>query len=299
MATILPMTGELSNPAAAPRTSCHVSPAMTSRDDEAAGFLRYHWQRQPQIAIVLGTGMHCLSREMAIEAEFPYAEVPGFPRSTAPGHRGRLLCGTLPEWGNLPAVMLDGRWHLYEGYSVDEVTAAIRALARLGTDTLVLLNAAGGLNFRLRVGDLVIVDDHLNFHFQTPAIAWSGATRGPCFARPVYDLELAQRASDAACRLKIPAHRGIYAAMLGPTYETRAEYRMLRQLGADVVGMSTVPEALIAAHLGMRVLAISTVTNVPFVDHGGHTSGDAVLEAAREAQPRVSRLLRDVLPAAK
>jgi len=294
MATILPMT-EPAPSAANAVAQVHHSPATTTRDEEAAGFLRYHWPRTPSVAIVLGTGMHGLVRDLAIEAEFSYAEIPGFPRSTAPGHRGRLLCGTLPACGNLPAVMLDGRWHLYEGYSADEVTAAVRALAQLGTQTLVLLNAAGGLNFRLRVGDLVIVDDHLNFHFQTPATPWTAATRGPCYSRPIYDLDLAHSAAAAACRLNIPAQRGVYAAMLGPSYETRAEYRMLRQLGADVVGMSTVPEALTAAHLGLKVLAISTVTNVPFVEHGGHTSGDAVLDAAREAQPRVGRLLREVL----
>lgn len=298
MATIFPMTDSPpSSVEPRERVSLHESPAMTTREEEAAGFLRFHWPRAPQVAIVLGTGMHCLSRDLAIEAEFPYAEIPGFPRSTAPGHRGRLLCGTLPACGDLPAVMLDGRWHLYEGYSADDVTVAVRTLARLGLRTLVLLNAAGGLNPRLRVGDLVIVDDHLNFHFQVPALPWTSATRGPCHARPIYDPDLAHAAASAACRLGIPAQRGVYAAMQGPSYETRAEYRMLRQLGADVVGMSTVPEALTAAHLGLRVLAISTVTNVPFVDHGGHTSGDAVLEAAREAQPRVGRLLREVLQA--
>lgn len=249
---------------------------------------------RPAVVVILGTGMHELAARVEVQREIRYADIPGFLPCTAPGHAGRLLLG---HWSGTPVVVLDGRCHLYEGHPPDRITLPVRVGQALGADRLVVTNASGGLNPRLRTGDVLLVEDHLNLTFANPLIGPPHAEFGPRFpdlCRP-YDEALLNLAERTARRYDFAAPRGVYAAMTGPNYETRAEYRMLRLLGADVVGMSTVPEALIAAQLGMRTLALSIVTNLCRPDTPRETTAAEVLHDAEGAQPRVAALLEAVM----
>lgn len=257
-------------------------PDSNSRALDAANEVRRRWSQTPTAAIILGTGLGDLAKEVETYAEIPYAEIPHFPRSTALSHRGRLICGRI---GNATVVVMDGRCHLYEGYSVEQVTLPVQVLAQLGVKRLIISNASGGMNPRYRSGDIVLLDDHLDLTWKFKPLPDSQVAV-PRLARQIdrcYDESLIQQAFTIARRCDIPAHRGVYAALTGPNYETRAEYRMLRRLGADVVGMSTVPEAVAAASLKMRVLALSVVTNVATPDCPTKTSAEQVVADAKRA----------------
>ena len=222
------------------------------------------------------------------EFELPYEQIDGWPRCTAPGHAGRLVCGQL---AGTPLMAVDGRFHAYEGHSIEELVLPVRLLAALGASTLIVSNAAGGLNPRLATGDLVVIANHINLLGRGRFPPGRSSPRG----ESPYDDSLRQQALALARRELIPATEGTYVAVAGPNYETRAEYRFLRRIGGDVVGMSTVPEVTAATQLGLRTLALSVVTNVARPDVPRHTTSDEVVAAANLAAPRLCRLVECVI----
>jgi purine-nucleoside phosphorylase len=249
---------------------------------------------QADIAVILGTGLGDLTEDVDSSAVIPYRDIPGFPRSTALAHKGRLVCG---ELGGRPIVMLQGRCHLYEGYTAGELCLPTRVLATLGVKTLVVTNAAGGLNPRYSVGDVMAIDDHICLM----GLAGLSPLPADCrerLPRPVarlYDAELIQQATAIACQNAFQLHCGTYVGVTGPTYETRAEYRAFRRIGGDCVGMSTIPEVLTAAACGMKVLGLSTVTNVARPDAPQVVSAEEVASVAAMALPKVRSILRGIL----
>ncbi|MCA9166530.1 MAG: purine-nucleoside phosphorylase [Planctomycetales bacterium] len=261
---------------------------------EAADAVRGYWNQPARIGIVLGTGLSQLATQIEADCCVPCHQIPHLPSATALGHKGQWVCGKL---GSVPVIALDGRFHRYEGYSLQQITLPIRIMRQLGVDTLILSNASGGVSPRLNSGDILVIDDHLNLMWDNPLIGPNEETLGPRFpdmSRP-YNEGLITAALEIARQRGYAASRGVYAAFTGPNYETRAEYRMLRYLGADVIGMSTVPEVIVAAQAGMRVLALSVVTNVCQPDTLGTTSGSEVLEIARSTEPKVTDLVQELI----
>jgi purine-nucleoside phosphorylase len=269
---------------------------LAERTAEAGAAVRSRWPGRPTLALVLGSGLGPVADTMELEAEIAYDEVPHLPVPTALSHRGRLLCGRL---AGLPAVAFQGRLHLYEGHALAEATLPVRLAAALGATVLALTNAAGGLDPRYLVGDLVVLDDHIHLLFANPLTGPDDdrcKPRSPGMCRP-YDRELAALALAAGGGAGLRIWSGVYAAVSGPSYETRAERRMLRRLGADLVGMSTVPEAIVAAHAGLRTLALSVVTNRALPDAPEVDDADAVVAAAGAAAAAVRTVLLDVAAA--
>lgn len=252
----------------------------------------------PSVGIILGSGLSSLGDSLTETVAIDGASIPHYPQATAPGHRGQLLLGKL---AGLPVCLLDGRLHRYEGHEFDAIVYPVRLMIALGIRTLVVSNASGGVNENYRPGDLVILDDHINLMWGSPLRGTNIDQLGPRFPDMScpYDPELTERAIQAATGEGIPVHRGVYLALSGPTYETPAEYRMARTLGADLVGMSTVPEVIAARHAGIRVLGISVVSNVftvPQADSAG-TSGDDVIATVARVTPAVTRVVMSVLAA--
>ncbi len=250
----------------------------------------------PQVGIILGSGLGALAEEVDAVASIPYAEIPGFAQSSVEGHMGRLVFGTLE--GKQVAVM-QGRLHFYEGYDLQQVTFPVRVMRALGADTLIVTNAAGGLNPAFQVGDLMLIEDHINilgWGGQNPLIGANDSALGPRFPgmNPAYDPDLLRMAEDAALICNVPVRRGVYIVVAGPNYETRAEIRLLRQWGADAVGMSTVPEVIVARHAGTRVLGISNITNLALTD-GEPANHQEVLAVAEESRPRFMRLMKAIV----
>ena len=248
----------------------------------------------PDVAIILGTGLGGLADEMDVEARIPYGDIPGFPLSTVESHAGRLLSGTL---AGRSVVAMQGRVHLYEGYSPQEIAFPVRVLARLGARTLVVSNACGGMHPLWSPGDLMLIADHINLLGTNPLVGPNDDRLGPRFpdmSEP-YDAELRSLARAVALALGVPLREGVYVAVTGPNLETRAEYRMLRAFGADVVGMSTVPEVITAVHMGLRVLGLSIITDQCLPDALAPAALDQILAVAREAEPRLTALVRGVI----
>lgn len=248
----------------------------------------------PDVAIILGTGLGGLADEMDVEARIPYGDVPGFPLSTVESHAGRLLAGTL---AGRRVVAMQGRVHLYEGYSPQEIAFPVRVLARLGARTLVVSNACGGMHPLWSPGDLMLIADHINLLGTNPLVGPNDDRLGPRFpdlSEP-YDVELRSLARAVALALGVALREGVYVAVTGPNLETRAEYRMLRAFGADVVGMSTVPEVITAAHMGLRVLGLSIITDQCLPDALAPASLEQILAVARAAEPRLTALVRGVI----
>ncbi len=262
--------------------------------DEAVGSIRRHWDRRPKFGIVLGTGAGIIAEHISSEATLPYGSIENFPVSTATGHQGNLVCGTL---GGHEVVAMQGRFHLYEGYDVDAATLPIHVMQAMGVEVLFVSNAAGGLNPKFVSGDVMAMESHLDFMNQTSR----QMAVDPVLGRPVmrsdraYNAELIEVAMSHSRRAGFGLHRGVYAAMLGPNYETRAEYRFLGRMGADVAGMSTVPEATVAARYGIKVLAISIITNVAKPDVLEATSGEEVIDAAQIAAPKLKSIVTAVM----
>jgi purine-nucleoside phosphorylase len=252
------------------------------------------WGGAPTVGIILGSGLGPLTERVGVAAEFDYAELPHFPRSTVAGHSGRLLCG---ELAGRVAVVMEGRFHRYEGWSMAQVTYPVRVMRALGCEVLVVSNASGGLNPAYASGDVMVIDDHINLFFDNPLFGVNDEALGPRFPdmSAPYDTALSDAALAAARRLDCAAHRGVYAGFTGPSFETRAEYRMLRKLGADAVGMSTVPEVIVANHAGMRVLGVSVITNLCRPDCLAATGHEEVLAAAAGASQRLSAIVETVL----
>ncbi len=243
---------------------------------------------------MLGTGLGALADMIDVDAAIPYGELPGFPVPTVETHSGRLLLGALD---GTPVAVMQGRFHRYEGYSLQEVTFPIRVLARLGAKTLVVSNISGGMNPLWKVGELVLIDDHINLLGDSPLIGPNVDELGPRFpdmSEP-YDVALQERAMEAALDMGIRLNRGVYVAVPGPALETRAEYRMLRAMGADVVGMSTVPEVIVARHMSMRVLGLSIITDACLPDALEPADVSRIIEAATSAEPHLTRLIERVV----
>ena len=260
----------------------------------AAAFLESRLPFVPRLAVVLGSGLGQLVDELEDPATVSFADVPGFPPATVPGPAGTFVAGRLD---GAEVLFQRGRYHMYEGHPPDVVAAPVRVAATLGVESLVLTNAAGGVRASLEPGDLVLLDDHINAMARSPLVGLveDGETRFPDMSEP-YDAALQRLTLAAAADLGVDLERGVYAAVLGPAYETAAEVRMLARLGADVVGMSTVPEVLVARARGLRVLAISVVTNKAAGLGGGPLTHEEVVEVGREAGGKLARLLRAVIP---
>lgn len=270
--------------------SAHVLEAI----ERAADVVRARFPTRPAAGVILGTGLGGLAREIAVEASIGYEEIPGFPLSTVESHAGRLLCGTL---AGRPVVAMQGRFHRYEGYTLQQATFPVRVLRALGADTLVVSNACGGMHPLWAPGDLMLIADHVNLLGDNPLVGHNDARLGPRFpdmSQP-YDPALRALAREVAASLRVPLREGTYVAVAGPSLETRAEYRMLRALGADVVGMSTVPEVIVAVHGGMRVLGLSIITDQCLPDALEPATVERIIAVASEAEPKLTALVRGVL----
>jgi purine-nucleoside phosphorylase len=270
------------------------SQTLMGRLDAAVAEVRRHCDLSPRVGIVLGTGLGRLADEISGACAVPYSTVPGFVLPTVESHEGRLILGTL---SGVPVAGLQGRLHRYEGHTLPQVVFPVRVLRRLGADVLILTGACGGLVPEWSEGDLVLLEDHINLMGDNPLIGPNEDELGPRFpdmSEP-YDAGLRSKAKDAAGRLGITLREGVYAAVTGPNLETRAEYRMLRGLGADVVGMSTVPEVIAARHSGMRVLAVSIVTDLCDPDHLEVADIARIIDNARAAEPHLTRLIGSVV----
>jgi purine-nucleoside phosphorylase len=260
----------------------------------AAGAVRRRAPSPPSVGIILGTGLGGLAEEIAVEAAIPYDEIPGFPLSTVESHVGRLLLGQL---GGRSVVAMQGRFHRYEGYDLGQVTFPVRVLHALGAETLIVSNACGGMHPLWSPGDLMLIADHINLLGENPLVGPNDDRLGPRFPdmSAPYDTGLRAVARAAALELGITLREGVYVAVAGPNLETRAEYRMLRALGGDVVGMSTVPEVIVANHQGMRVLGLSIITDQCLPDALEPASIDRIIAAARGAEPSLRRLVARVM----
>lgn len=248
----------------------------------------------PIAGIVLGSGLGNLANDLDVQFEIPYEIIPNFPKSTVQGHLGKLLFGTL---GNQFVVMMAGRFHYYEGYDMQEVTFPIRVMKALGIATLFLSNAAGGMNPDFKVGDIMILTDHINQFPEHPLRGPNDerlGTRFPDMSEP-YNLNLIKFAFDIAKKESISLKKGVYVGLQGPTYETSAEYKWLHTIGGDAVGMSTVPETIVAIHAGIQVFAASIITDLGIADHVEKVSHEAVLAAANIAAPKLATLIKELI----
>ncbi|MDB4907497.1 MAG: punA [Gemmatimonadetes bacterium] len=276
----------------APRTDGPLH--SVERIERAVRAVRERFAVTPRVAIVLGTGLGRLAQEIDVETAIDYRDIPDFPLSTVESHAGRLLCGTL---GGHAVIAMQGRFHRYEGYSLQQVTFPVRVLRALGADTLFVSNACGGMRPDWAPGDLMLIEDHLNLLGDNPLIGANDdrlGARFPDMSEP-YDGELRALAHAVASSLRIPLREGVYAAVAGPNLETRAEYAMLRRLGADVVGMSTVPEVIVAVHAGMRVLGLSIITDACIPETLEPASLEQIIAVANRAEPQLTALVRGVL----
>jgi len=267
------------------------APALFERIEATAELVRKRTSLKPGVGIILGTGLGGLAKEIEVEVSIPYQEIPGFPLSTVETHAGRLLLGHL---GARPVVAMQGRFHRYEGYGLTEVTFPVRVLRALGAETLVVSNACGGMNPLWGPGDLVLLSDHINLLGDNPLVGSNDERLGPRFPdmSAPYDPELRALARAVALELGIVLREGVYVAVPGPSLETRAEYRMLRAMGADVVGMSTVPEVIVAVHAGMRALGVSIITDQCLPDALDPADIDRIVATAAKAEPSLTRLIR-------
>jgi len=261
---------------------------------EAVQAIRRQWDSPAEVGIILGTGLGALAGEITAEARIEYSSIPHFPRSTTHSHAGQLVCGQL---AGLAVVAMEGRLHAYEGYTQQQITFPVRVMRALGAKLLIASNASGGMNPQYCKGDIVVIDDHINLMNGNPLIGVNDDRLGPRFPdmSAPYDPVLIDRALGIARREKIAVQRGVYVAVTGPNLETRAEYRFLRTIGADVVGMSTVPEVLVAVHAGMRVLGLSIVTDICLPDALQPVSLQEILAVAASAEPKLRKIVLGVL----
>lgn len=263
---------------------------------EAADFIKNRCSLQPAAGIVLGSGLGNFTSEIDTVAEIPYSDIPHFPVSTVEGHSGRLIFGTV---AGKNIVAMAGRFHFYEGYTPEQVVFPIRVLKMLGIKVILLSNAAGGVQRNFKVGDVMIINDHISFDTFNPLIGKNNDRLGPRFpdmSEP-YKKELIQYAKEIAAQANISVHEGVYFGVTGPTFETRAEYRMIEKLGGDVVGMSTVQEVIAAVHMGLPVFAMSIITDIGIRDEDNIITHEEVLQAAKEAEPKLTHIFRELIRA--
>ena len=267
---------------------------LRERIDAAVAVVRPRVAETPVAGIILGTGLGSFADVVDISAEIPYTEIPGFVVSTVAGHAGRLVVGRV---AGRPIVGMEGRFHLYEGYDTGQVTFPVRVMKALGADVLIVSNACGGMNPDLHKGDILLIDDHINLRAANPLVGTNDDELGPRFpdmSRP-YDPDL-MASAESICREEGIRHmRGVYVGVVGPNLETRAEYRFLRTVGADVVGMSTVPEVIVAVHAGMRVLGLSVVTDMCLPDELEPAKIEDIIAAAQSAEPKLAKIVTGVV----
>jgi purine-nucleoside phosphorylase len=262
--------------------------------DETIHFLRSKTSSEPSVGIILGTGLGGLVKEIAVETVIDYSDIPHFPVSTVESHKGKLIFGTL---GGKKIVAMQGRFHYYEGYTMQQVTFPVRVMKFLGVKTLLISNAAGGMNPHFTKGDLMLITDHINLLGDNPLIGHNDDEFGPRFPDMTepYSRELIALAESVALDLKIRVQKGVFVAVSGPNLETKAEYRFLRGIGADVVGMSTVPEVIVAVHQSMRVLGFSIMTDECFPDALKPVSLQEVIAVANGAEPKLTSIMKEVV----
>jgi purine-nucleoside phosphorylase len=268
--------------------------ALYERVETAAAEVRRTAPVKPEVGIILGTGLGGLADEMTVEATVPYEQIPGFPLSTVESHAGRLLLGKL---SSRPVVAMQGRFHRYEGYPLSDVAFPVRVMRALGARVLVVSNACGGMHPLWNPGDLVLLSDHINLLGDNPLVGANDERLGPRFPdmSSPYDPELRALARGVALEQGIVLREGVYVAVPGPSLETRAEYRMLRAIGADVVGMSTVPEVIVGVHAGLRTIGISIITDQCLPDALEPVDIDRIIATARRAEPSLTRLVCGVV----
>lgn len=260
----------------------------------AAAYIQKRAAQSPKIGLVLGSGLGVLAEQMTRAVKIPYRDIPSFPISTVPGHAGQLVLGKL---GGNDVVTMQGRFHYYEGYALSEVTFPVRVMHELGVETVIVTNAAGGINESFESGDLMLIRDHINFTFRNPLIGRNQPEWGPRFPdmSEAYDRTLRKLAREVASEQGIRLQEGVYAGVTGPSYETPAEIRMLRTLGGDAVGMSTVPEVIVARHMGMRVLGISCITNMAAGVLDQPLSHEEVMETAERVRGTFMTLVTEIV----
>jgi purine-nucleoside phosphorylase len=269
---------------------------LSAKIEETVRFISGKIKKLPVIGVVLGSGLGSFTRDIKIEKEITYHEIPHFPQATVDGHSGKLIFG---ELGGKQVVAMAGRFHYYEGYSMQEVTFPIRVMRRLGVTTLLISNAAGGLNPQFKVGDLMVISDHINLQPDHPLRGKNDDQLGPRFpdmSEP-YSRILIAKAQHIAAEKNILLRKGVYVGVQGPTFETRAEYKYLHRIGGDAVGMSTVPETIVAVHAGMKVFAMSVITDIGIRDEDNIISHEEVLMAARASEPTLSLIFNRLIAA--
>lgn len=263
---------------------------------ETVSFIQNRYSEVPQVAIVLGSGLGNFTQEIKVEHEISYNEIPHFPVSTVEGHSGKLLFG---ELGGKKVLVMAGRFHFYEGYSAQQVTYPVRVMKLLGVETLLLSNAAGSVNTFFKVGDLMLINDHISFFTVNPLLGKNEdelGTRFPDMTEP-YSKDLLAKAREIGKRLGYDLKEGVYTAVTGPTFETKAEYRLILAVGGDAVGMSTVQENIVAVHAGMKVFAVSVITDLGIREDENVITHEEVLAAAKEAEPKLTALFRELVAA--
>lgn len=267
---------------------------MLEKIQETVRFLRTKTRAIPEFGIILGTGLGGLTNNLKEKFKIPYREIPNFVSTTVKGHEGSLLFGKL---GNADVVVMNGRFHMYEGYSMNEITLPIRVLRYLGIRLLITSNASGGLNPDYKVGDVMFIEDHLNLMNANPLTGLNDDRIGPRFpdmSLP-YNHHIIKKAEDIADKLGIRHHTGVYVGTTGPTFETPSEYSYLRSIGADAVGMSTVPETIVAAHMGLPVFAIAVISDLGIVGKIAKITHEEVIDAASQTEPGMTSLIRELL----
>jgi purine-nucleoside phosphorylase len=267
---------------------------MLIKIEETALYLQERINHRPKIGIILGTGLGNLATQITDKEEIPYSEIPHFPVSTVEGHSGKLIIGRL---GNKEVMAMQGRFHFYEGYNMQKVTYPVRVMHALGIETLFVSNAAGGMNTTFEVGDLMVIHDHINFFPEHPLRGKNYAELGPRFPdmSATYDKELIRMAFDIAAKHHIKLQKGVYVGTQGPTFETPAEYRHFRMMGGDAVGMSTVPEIIVARHMNMRCFAISIITDLGVPGKITEVTHEEVQQIANSVQPHMTLIIKEII----
>ncbi len=261
---------------------------------ETTAFIQSRIKEQPIAGIILGSGLGDFTKVVDIVTEIPYTDIPHFPKSTVEGHAGKLIFGTIK---GRQVVLMAGRFHYYEGYNMEEITFPVRVMKALGVETLIISNAAGGMNPSFQVGDIMLIRDHINLFPEHPLRGKNDdrlGTRFPDMSEP-YNLGLLTKARSIAQKLEILVHEGVYVGLQGPTFETRAEYHWLHVIGGDAVGMSTVPEVIVAIHSGMKVFAASIITDLGIRDELNVITHEEVLQAANAAAPKLAAIVSELI----
>ncbi|SHG12272.1 purine-nucleoside phosphorylase [Flavobacterium fluvii] len=267
---------------------------MWEQVQEAVSYIKTKTNFNPEYGVILGSGLGSFTDDIQIEFTLPYSEIPNFPVSTVQGHKGALVLGTI---GNKKVVAMQGRFHFYEGYSMQVVTFPVRVMKFLGVEKLIVSNASGGVNPNYNVGDVVLINDHVNMMPEHPLRGKNDERFGPRFVNmsEAYSKKMIAKAKEIAQKLNIEVKDGVYLGLQGPTFETLAEYKMVKNIGADCVGMSTVPEVIVARHMGMETFGLSVITDMGDEDNIETISHDEVLHAAKSAEPKVRILIKELI----